>query len=38
MSGASCALLTGVCYKLTRALPMEASAEKVREQETAVTD
>ena len=38
VGGLLCALSTGVCYKLTRALPMEASVEKVREQETAVTD
>ena len=38
VGGLLCALSTGVCYKLTYALPMETSAEKVGEQEVAVTD
>jgi MFS family permease len=38
VGGLLCALSTGICYKLTYALPVDASAEKVREQEAAVTD
>jgi MFS transporter, DHA1 family, multidrug resistance protein len=36
--GLLCALMTGICYKLTHSLPMEMSAKKVPEQEAAVTD
>jgi MFS transporter, DHA1 family, multidrug resistance protein len=38
VGGLLCALSTGVCYKLTHALPMDAPVEKVREPEAAVTD
>lgn len=38
VGGFLCALSTGVCYKLTRTVPVKARAEKVREQEATVTD
>jgi MFS family permease len=38
VGGLLCALATGICYKLTHALPVNTSAEKVHEQEAAVTD